>query len=152
METAPDLRHPPRRLTADDLAELARMRTALWPDSTASEADDALQQHHRGDLFVLVVERDGPGLCAFAEAAIRPHAEGCVSSPVAYLEGIWVDDDVRREGIAEALVEEVAAWAKRRGLKELASDTEVENTGSQRFHAAVGFEDVGSIVCFRRTL
>ena len=148
----------PRRVRADDLPELIRLRTALWPDSTQAEAEDALHQHLRGDLFNLVVER-GPGsgrgsggLCAFAEAAIRPHAEGCVTAPVAYLEGIWVDGDVRREGIAHALVEEVAAWADRRGLKELASDTEVENTTSRRFHAAAGFEDVGEIVCFRRTL
>lgn len=149
----PDLARAPRRLKADDLPELARMRTAFWPDSTPTEAEDALQAHMRGDLFILVVEReDGSGLCAFSEATIRPHAEGCATAPVGYLEGIWVDDDVRREGIAEALIEEVAGWAKRRGLKELGSDTEVGNDAGRRFHEAIGFEDVGTIVCFRRAL
>jgi aminoglycoside 6'-N-acetyltransferase I len=143
----------PRRIKAGDLAEFARMRTRLWSDSTHTDAEAALQAHQQGDLFLLVVERpDGAGLCAFVEAAIRPHAEGCVTAPVGYLEGIWVDDDVRRAGIAEALVEGVAEWAKRRGLKELGSDTEVMDDGSRCFHEAVGFEDVGTIVCFRRKL
>lgn len=152
-DLSPDLESPLGRLKSDDLAELTRMRADLWPDSTASETEDALQQHQPGDRFMLVVEREeGDGLCAFAEATIRPHAEGCVTAPVAYLEGIWVDDDQRRGRIAEALVEEVAAWAMRRELKELASDTEVWNEVSRRFHNAVGFEDVGTITCFRRTL
>jgi len=143
----------PRRLKSDDLGELTRMRTGLWPRSAAREAEEALHQHAKGDRFILVVDREpGPGLCAFAEATIRPHAEGCATAPVAYLEGIWVDEDNRRGRIAEALIEEIAAWAKRRELRELASDTEVWNEVSKQFHAAVGFDEVGTITCFRRTL
>jgi len=151
--TTPELSHPPRRVRTQDLAELTRMRIAIWPDSTHAEAEHALHRHLQGDRFILVVDRDEDGaLCAFAEAAIRPHAEGCTTSPVAYLEGIWVDEDCRRSRIAAALVREVVEWGRRRGLKELASDTEVGNTESHRFHEAIGFEAVGSIVCFRRTL
>lgn len=153
QDSTHELEHPPRRLKSDDLPELIRMRTDFWPDSTPGEAEEALHQHVKGDRFILVVDReDEPGLCAFAEATIRPHAEGCVTAPVAYLEGIWVDDDQRRGHIAKTLVEEIVAWAKRRELKELASDTEVWNEVSKHFHQAVGFEDVGTIVCFRRTL
>ncbi|MDT8368655.1 MAG: GNAT family N-acetyltransferase [Longimicrobiales bacterium] len=153
MDALAHVARPPRRVKASDLDELVRMRRALWSDSTRAEAEEALQKHLRGDLFILVAERDGyAGLAAFAEAGIRTHAEGCAASPVAYLEGIWVDEDARRVGIAQALVEEVVAWAHRRGLRELASDSEVGNHGARSFHEALGFEDAGTIVAWRRTL
>jgi hypothetical protein len=41
---------------------------------------------------------------------------------VAYLEGWYVDRDVRRHGIGAALVHAAEAWARERGYRELASD------------------------------
>lgn len=125
------------------------MRQALWPDSTAREVDDLLSARTAGEYSVLVVERLDRGLAAFAEVGIRAHAEGCASSPVAYLEGIWVDPDLRRSGVGSHLCHAVVAWARRKGLAELASDAALDNTISHAFHEAVGFVEAERLVCYR---
>ena len=127
------------------------MRQALWPDSSESEVD-GLFQGRPPDAEVWVADRGGGGLCGFAEVGTRRYAEGCDSSPVAYLEGIWVDSDVRRTGVALGLVRHAEAWARSSGFTEFGSDCEIANEASQAFHAAAGFVEVERIVCFRRPL
>lgn len=140
-----------RRATAADRAELVRMRQTLWPDSAAREVDD-LFEDGAGAYVVFVAECGGPGLCGFAEVAERAWAEGCQAGPVAYLEGIWVDEGHRRSGVGARLVEAAGGWGAARGHAELASDADVDNRESRAFHAAVGFEEVAHIVCFRQPL
>jgi GNAT superfamily N-acetyltransferase len=140
-----------RPLRAGDLAELRRMQQALWPDSTDDEAA-ALIGLHPFRAIVLVAERPDGGLAGFAELATRSVADGCHSSPVAYLEGIWVDADARRQGVASALVARAIEWAKSWGLSELASDCLIDNEASRQFHAANGFETLEEVVQFRRDL
>src|SRR3712207_6020021 len=101
-----------RLYTDADLPEWLRMRRTLWPElATESEAEDAAAGLARPDAAVLVAERpDGRGLAGFAEVATRPYADGCETGPVAYLEGWYVDADVRRTGVGAALVRAAEAW------------------------------------------
>ncbi len=140
-----------RPLRPSDRDELVRMRGSLWPDSPASEVDDILGSPSPEGI-ILVVERADGRLRGFAEVGLRKFAEGCTSSPVAYLEGIWMDTDARREGVGSALVGAVEDWARSQGLAEFASDCDVENTDSRAFHLAAGFEEVQRSVCFKRSL
>ena len=126
------------------------MRMTFWPDSEPHEVDEALAWPPN-EAVVLVAERAGGGLCGFAEVEQRKWAEGCASSPVPYLEGIWVDGDCRRDGVAEALVRGAEAWALSLGINELASDCDINNAASIAFHTAVGFEETERVVCFRRS-
>ncbi len=137
-----------------DRDELVRMRLCLWPDSDASEADNVLARLNSGSIAsaVFVAERSNGCLCGFAEIGARPFAEGCQSSPVAYLEAIWVDPDARRCSVALSLVQQAQRWARAQGFTELASDCEIDNAASQAFHRAAGFAEVGRSVCFRREL
>lgn len=128
------------------------MRRALWPDSEAGEVDALLSGSDGGGARLLVHPRGSGGLGAFAEIGTRSYAEGCVSSPVAYLEGLWVDPDLRRRGVAQALVAAVERWAIAEGLQELAWDTALGNSASESFHGACGFEETDRIVCFRKRL
>ena len=139
-----------------DRAEWLRMRQALWPnadpDAQLADMDEWLAQP---DTTVIVVPRigvAGAGLVGFAEVGTRSVAESCSSSPVAFLEGWYVDPDLRRRGVGTALVRAVETWARSRGLKELASDTQLANTDSQRAHAAVGFIEVERLVAYRKVL
>lgn len=134
-----------------DRRKLARMRLALWPDSDEAELDAVLAvPTSRG--ITLVAESDDGRLVGFAELAVRPFADGCHTSPVAYLEGIWVDPEARRGGTASKLVREGEAWARSLGLTEIASDCEIDNRVSLEFHLASGFEEVQRSICFRRSL
>lgn len=85
----------------------------------------------------------------FMQLSVRDHyVEGCESSPVAYLEGIFVEDHSRRGGIAQEMVRFAEDWGRRKGCKELGSDCELDNTLSIDFHNAVGFSEVNRLVCF----
>jgi aminoglycoside 6'-N-acetyltransferase I len=127
------------------------MRVTFWPNSTESEAKEGIgMPSSEGVTFV--VERDNGGLAGFAEVDLRKWAEGCCSSPVPYLEGIWVDDVFRRMGLATLLIQEVESWCRSRGFLELGSDCEVSNTLSRSFHESAGFEEVQRNISFRKDL
>ena len=127
------------------------MRAALWPDSDADEIDAVLRLP-TSEGIVLVGERDEGGLRGFAEIGLRKYADGCNTSPVAYLEGIWIDPDCRRSRVASDLFREAEAWARSLGLTEFASDCDIENHVSEAFHLATGFEEVERHICWRRDL
>src|SRR3954453_9228709 len=99
------------------------MRLLLWPDAgwedLASEVPGMLANP---DTPVFVAVRAGGGLCGFVEASIRPSADGINDAPCAFVEGWWVDADVRRAGIGRALVRNVEDWARARSFSELGSD------------------------------
>ena len=75
-----------------------------------------------------------------------------MTSPVAYIEGWYVDEHCRRRTLGTRLVQVAEAWARHKGLKEIASDTQIENAGSIQAHKGLGYEEVERSVCFRKTL
>lgn len=95
---------------------------------------------------------DGAAL-GFAEGALRhDHVDGTSTSPVAFLEGIFVLPEARRRGIARQLVETLARWGREMGCREFASNALAENLDSHAFHRAAGFEETERVVFFRREL
>ncbi|MGH7524344.1 MAG: GNAT family N-acetyltransferase [Gemmatimonadales bacterium] len=132
-----------------DRSEWQRMRTALWPDQSSAEMEEWLG---RADAAVIVADSGAGELCGFVEVGERSIADGCASSPVAYVEGWWVDPDVRRRGIGGRLIAEAEAWASTRGRSELASDTTLGNTVSQKAHVRLGFVEVERAVLYRKVV
>lgn len=152
-----------RTLTVADRAEWTRLRGELWRHSSLDflEQDaEALLRSQRGGCFrrngvaatVKVAELGRGHLVGFAEADLRPFADGCRSSPVGYLEGWYVAPEHRRRGIGRALVRAIEGWARDRGCTEMASDTEVTNVPSQLAHKAMGYTEVQRLVHLRRGL
>lgn len=89
----------------------------------------------------------------FVEAALRTdYVNGTSTSPVAFLEGLYVRPECRHRGIARAMVDAVVAWARDCGCRELASDALLDNAGSHAMHRALGFVETERVVCFRREL
>jgi len=145
-----------RPCTTADAADWAAMRIALWPDEDAallrSEAERMAADPDR-DVRNLICRDAGGEPMGFAEAALRrDYVNGCETSPVAFLEGIYVAPEHRKRGVAAALVTEVAAWARSRGCSEFASDALLDNRASHAFHAAIGFEETERVVYFRKPL
>jgi aminoglycoside 6'-N-acetyltransferase I len=144
---------PIRPATQEDRPEWVRMRKALWADCPDDE-----QLRESAEILAadseqaFVADRPDGGLCGFLEASIRSRAEGCDPPPVGYVEGWYVDPDVRRLGIGRALVEAAEAWARARGCRQMASDAELWNTDSHRAHAAIGYEETSRVVCFKKDL
>lgn len=132
------------------------MRRALWPDGEALEHAEDIEQFLSGrarePLAVLIAIDPAGGPVGFAELSIRPCAEGCRTSRVAYLEGWFVLPEARRRGVGRQLVEAAEEWARTRGCTELASDSEADNVTSAAAHRAAGFADAGLIRCYRKEL
>lgn len=85
-----------------------------------------------------------------AEVALRfDYVNGTTTSPVAFLEGIYVTPLHRRSGVARELLFSVRAWARTRGCTELSSDTALDNCVSQAAHVALGFEETERVVFYR---
>src|SRR5262249_21294722 len=96
--------------------------------------------------------RPSGGLCGFVEASIRPFVDGCKTRPVGYIEGWFVDAEMRRQGIGRSLVIAAEQWAKAHGCTEMASDAHLENTVSVRAHEALGYEESVRAVHFRKAI
>jgi GNAT superfamily N-acetyltransferase len=152
---------PIRPVREDDRAEWLRMRTLFWPDGAGEHAHEIAAFLATGafggpELFlalaVFVAVRPEGGLCGFLEASIRPFAEGCETRAVGYVEGWFVDADLRRHGIGRRLVAAAEEWAAGHGCKEMASDAHPENTASLEAHRALGFEEVSRSVHLRKRL
>lgn len=135
-----------------DYREWLRMRRALWPEIITNAETEAADWLAQPLTVTLVAARTGGGLAGFAEIGTRPWAEGCLSRPVAYLEGWYVDPDMRRRGIGAALIRAGEVWARRMGLSELASDALIENMTSHLAHTALGFAEVERVVLYRKRL
>jgi aminoglycoside 6'-N-acetyltransferase I len=139
-----------------DVQAWAKLRQALWPAESPDElAAEARTFFVDGDTLlvaVLLAEASDGTLLGFAELSLRPYAEDCRTSPVAFLEGWYVIPAARRQGVGRALVSAAEQWARDRGCREFASDTQLDNSMSAAAHRALGFEDAGAIRCFRKDL
>jgi aminoglycoside 6'-N-acetyltransferase I len=143
----------------EDRGALARMRAALWPESSAEEHGQELLATLDGKApghlpLVELVAEDGSGtLVGFAEVGLRSHADGCdVSRAVGYLEGWYVSEKLRRRGIGRKLLQAAEEWARKQGCVEMASDALLENEVSQRTHEALGYAEVDRCVRYRKVL
>ena len=105
------------------------------------------------DTANFIARTDDGVAVGLAEASLRrDYVNGCKTSPVAFLEGIYVAPQHRRSGIAGQLVAAVEDWARAQGCTEFASDAALDNLQSHRMHAALGFEETQRVVYFRKLL
>lgn len=163
------VRYPPpfgagvqvRPVFRPDSGEWVRMRTVFWPDDGAAHGDDVAAYFATGTVRgtesslrwnVFVAERPEGGLCGFVETSIRPFAEDCTTHPVRYIEGWFVDLDMRKRGVGRKLMLAAETWAATQGCTEMASDAHLENTNSHAAHAALGFAETGRLVHIRKRL
>ena len=140
-------------MQAPDIDALVDLALVLWPDHSRGElASEFSALLAAEDAAVFGWRQDGRWE-AFAQCQIRhDYVEGCSSSPVGYLEGIFVREPLRGKGVAKALLERCQAWAREQGCREFASDCELSNEGSLCFHLATGFQEAGRIICFIKQL
>ncbi|BBF70093.1 aminoglycoside 6'-N-acetyltransferase [Sphingomonas bisphenolicum] len=133
----------------------ARMRAALWPDASVADHHDDIadMMANGGDLVAFVALDDRGDAIAFVEASLRrDYVNGCDTSPVVFVEGLYVTPAVRHEGIAKALIDAVAIWGQAMGCTEMASDADIGNLASHAFHRAACFVETERVVYFRKAL
>ena len=129
------------------------MRDALWPGSLSDHDDETRRYFERRPEapIIFVAEAEGR-LVGFLELDYRKYAPGCRSSPVAFIEGWYVEPGLQGQGIGRALIEAAEAHARAAGHHEIASDAELDNADGIAAHLALGYEEIERVVCFRRSL
>ena len=142
-----------RKAEIKDLSILAELACQLWPDHTVEEmcAEFAeILAKPDAAFFLAYAEETAVG---FAQCQLRyDYVEGTDSSPVGYLEGIYVTEEYRKQGVARELLTACESWAKAKGCSEFASDCELDNVQSLQSHLNVGFEEANRIICFTKKL
>lgn len=136
-----------------DLEVLAKLAVLMWQNHSVNALIDEFLEimTNKKSKFFLKYENDVP--VGFAQCQLRnDYVEGTKSSPVGYLEGIFIKEGYRNKGYAKELLTECEAWSKENGCLEFASDCEVDNMDSFHFHTAMNFTEVNRIICFAKAL
>lgn len=155
-----------RPIEATDRADWLRMRRELWPteEGPAEGIADFFAGQDTLLRAVFVHERDDgqatsvggakrPALLGgFIEIGERTNAEGCGTSPVPFIEGWYVDADLRMTGVGKALVREAEAWVRRKGYTEMGSDLLIDNEISLKAHQALGYHEVERLIAMAKKL
>jgi aminoglycoside 6'-N-acetyltransferase I len=143
-----------RLLHNSDLSEWTRMRIALWPDCANERHELEMEEFFASPerYAVFVCTRPNGLLGGFAEFSIRDYVDGSQTKPVGYLEGWYVDPDLRGLGIGKSLVDAGEKWMRSLGLKEIGSDSELWNESAILAHRAIGFQETFRVVQFIKKL
>jgi aminoglycoside 6'-N-acetyltransferase I len=131
------------------------LRQQLWPHSSLTRHLTKMAEFLAAPgRFVQYIEYDSAGApIAFIEASLRTdYVNGTTSSPVAFLEGLYVVPSARRRGVGRTLVATVERWAADQGCTELASDATLDNVQGHRMHLAMGFKESQRVVFFKKLL
>ena len=135
-----------------DASEVARLSLQLWPEHDIEEMELEFRELIQMDDAAVFLAREGEAV-GFAQCQLRrDYVEGTQSSPVGYLEGIFVTRPCRNRGYARALLAACQDWARARGCTEFASDCELTNSESLAFHLSMGFLEANRIICFTKRL
>lgn len=135
-----------------DLPLWNEFREALYKETDAKElAREAVLLLDNPTWHLWFAQR-GNEVIGLVELSERNVVDGCLTSPVAYLEGLYLRDGHRGLGLGAAIVDQLVSWSRKRGFAEFATDTELTNEGAQRFYRRLGFEEVDRVVSFRLTI
>ena len=132
---------------------VAQLAIKLWEhhdiSSLHKEFIDIINNKNNA-VYLYVIDNKPIG---FAQCSLRfDYVEGTSSTPVGYLEGIYIDEEYRRNGYAKALVQACEQFSKENGAKEFASDCELNNLESLQLHLKLGFIEVNRIRCFNKKI
>ncbi len=144
--------------TTNHLPAWLTMRAALFHDEDPKLLQEEVTQITKSNTlksqpFQCLLAFDDNGLpIGFIELTIRSSAEECMTSPVLYIEGWFVDPAAQGTGVGKALMNAAFDWGRQHGCQEAASDTRPTNTSAKNAHQALGFQDAGIIQCLRRDI
>ena len=137
----------------EDAGILAELAIKMWNDNTISELENEFRELIANENAKCFIKYENETAVGFAQCQLRTdYVEGTDSSPVGYLEGIFVVEQYRKLGYAKQLLLECEKWAKEKKCTEFASDCELDNEDSLKFHLAMGFEESNRIICFKKEI
>lgn len=141
------------RAKREEATSAAKLAVQMWTSHTLAEMTEEFETLIANPECAVFLAMEGDKAVGFAQCQLRrDYVEGTESSPVGYLEGVYVAEGYRKRGLARQLAAECENWAKEMGCVEFASDCELGNEESLAFHLAIGFEEMNRIICFAKKL
>lgn len=142
-----------RQANTNDIEKIVELASLLWNNHNIEELKEEFYNLITKDDGKIFLKYDENIAVGFAQCQLRyDYVEGTKTSPVGYLEGIFIKENFRNRGYAKELVLACENWAKIKGCLEFASDCELQNHCSFEFHLAMGFKESSRIICFTKTL
>lgn len=142
-----------RRATVEDARAVAELAVQMWTSHSVQELTEQFREMLADSacaVYLMIVDDQTVG---FAQCGLRvDYVEGTGTSPVGYLEGIFIAERHRSRGFAQRLLAYCEDWAREQGCSEFASDCELDNEISRLFHLSVGFAEANRIICFTKKL
>jgi aminoglycoside 6'-N-acetyltransferase I len=137
----------------EDVPAAAQLFHLLWQSSDPLELQIELKEYIASTNKVIFLAFKDTTLVGVAECGLRyDYVEGTSTSPTGYLEGIYVDENYRKQGIASNLCSACEKWSRDNNCQEFASDCELDNEASLAFHISLGFKEANRIICFTKTI
>ncbi len=141
------------KISVENVEALTKLILGLWPECSFEEEFAHCQKVLTDEQETFFLAEDQGEYVGFISLSVRTdYVEGSTTTPVAYLEGLYVKPEYRGTGIAKQLVARGEAWGQQKGCTQFASDTSWENRESILFHQRAGFREVNRIVCFIKDL
>jgi aminoglycoside 6'-N-acetyltransferase I len=142
-----------RQANEADIASVTEMAGCIWHSADFNELQSQFREMIDAPDQAILLAFINQDICGFAQCGLRrDYVEGTSSSPVGYLEGIYVKPAYRKKGCARELLSACENWSKGKGCNEFASDCELTNQDSLHFHLNVGFQEANRIICFTKKL
>ncbi len=142
-----------RKAEKNDIKALASLANIMWTNHTEDELAEDFAEIISQDSSVVLLKTVNDAPVGFAQCTLRnDYVEGTHTSPVGYLEGIFIEEKHRKKGYAKELLKECENWARKKGCTEFASDCELDNKNSLAFHKALKFTEANRIICFTKKL
>lgn len=130
------------------------MGRKLWSDYGDAEFRDQFDQICSADNARIEVALDSTEKAiGFAMFTIRSdYVEGAEKTPTGYLEGIYVEPEFRKLGVAKRFVQIGEEWLKENGCTQIGSDTWLTARESRAFHKSIGFWEEDELVHFLKDI
>ena len=137
----------------DDFLLWSKFRRAIYPITSHDIDLKEIEDIYLSDIWQCwFVEREGGHRIGLVELSLRNIVDGCVSSPVPYIEGLYLIETERTKGRGTEIIKMVQTWCQEQGYSELGTDAELNNTRAQKFYEKLGFELVDRVVEYKLEL
>ncbi len=139
-----------RPISEQEMSRWGELRSRVYPE--LDEEYDTREMEmilHSNHWFCFFVVEGAEQIIGLVELSLRNIVDNCLTSPVAYLEGLYLEEAWRGRGLGREVIQSIFAWCRERGLSELATDAELDNEAAQAFYRALGFEETDRVVEFK---
>ena len=138
---------------AENIADWIRLREGVYTGIDRDFHEREIELFGKDDTKECFLAFANNGhVCGMIEVSLRNVVDGCLTSPVGYIEGIYVEPESRGQGLSKRLLESAQTWCREKGCTEIGTDAELDNAQAQRFHEHMGFQETYRVVEYRKSL